>query len=163
MKNWELETETMILFWGGVFSNWAKFSFTLDNIEWNCVEQFMMAEKALLFGDNETYELILKTSDPKKQKALGRSVKNFDAAIWSEKARDLVYRGLVEKFKQNQELKTLLLSTGDKIIVEASPFDKIWGIGMDHLNPLALNQATWDGTNWLGELTMRAREELRNE
>lgn len=168
-KHWELETATGIYFWGGIFSNWyvdRKHMLELpvakgeSNGRFNCVEQYMMAKKARQFGDTVTEAKILLESDPRKQKALGRDVTPFDADAWSNVARDAVYPAVYTKFANNKFLCDLLLSTDDKVIVEASPYDKIWGIGVGTDENLDVN--TWRGKNWLGQLLMRARNEIRN-
>jgi ribA/ribD-fused uncharacterized protein len=143
------------------FSNWYPSEFVDSNaITFSNSEQYMMYHKAKLFGDNSKAEEILQTSDPSKAKKMGREVRNFDPDIWNKNARDIVYSGCLLKFSQNEEIKNFLLSTGDSVLVEASPYDQIWGIG------ISVKQATkgvqWRGTNWLGECLMRVRNTLRN-
>ncbi len=148
-------------FWEGPFSNWHLSTFTVDDITYNCGEQFMMYQKALVFGDTKIAEQILKTHSPKLQKVFGRKVSNFDPVVWDSVCVEIVYQGLLAKFLQNPDLKQILLNTGDKIIAEASPYDKIWGIGLSEYDSLALNQATWQGKNYLGIVLMKVREEIR--
>jgi ribA/ribD-fused uncharacterized protein len=148
------------LFWGGWPSNWHKAPFVIDGITFNCVEQWMMWSKAVLFGDDEAATKILATKNPRDQKALGRAVRGFEAAPWSACAREIVYRGVLEKFRQNPELCDKLLATWSDTIVEASPEDLIWGIGLHQDDPDATNPSKWRGTNWLGEALMQARDEL---
>jgi ribA/ribD-fused uncharacterized protein len=164
--NWELETDTGIYFWGGILSNWAKFGFVADlpggqRLEFNCAEQYMMAVKAEFFKDYVIAERIMNSSDPKKQKALGRMVSGYSDERWNPVARDLTYPGIFAKFDQNEGIKKALLGTGNKIIVEASPLDKKWGVGLAHNDMRIFDQTQWLGTNWLGELLMRARNDLR--
>lgn len=171
-KYWELETATGIYFWGGIFSNWyidSKHVLELPiakgepNGRFNCVEQYMMVKKARQFGDMITEVKILLESDPRKQKALGREVKPFVEDVWSNAARDAVYPAVYTKFATNKFLSDLLLSTDNKVIVEASPYDKIWGIGIGTDEGVNLDDvSTWQGKNWLGQLTMCARNDLRN-
>lgn len=161
--------EGMILFWGGVYSNWYPSKFVVNNVEFNCGEQFMMYEKARLFGDTASMEAILNEPNPREQKALGKKVKNekgepwtdADKEKWALAARDLVYVGLLEKFQQNPHLKNVLENSMELEIVEASPTDCIWGIGLAEDNPDATNKSKWKGTNWLGEVIMRVRSTLR--
>ena len=150
-------------FWSGnsVFSQWHKSSFTdEDEQKYVTCEQYMMAQKAKLFNDMKAYEEILKTASPKKCKSLGRKVKGFDEKTWCEHREQIVYNGNLLKFSQNPDLKKILLDTGDKIIVEASPYDKIWGIGIRENNPNATNPAKWRGLNLLGKALSKVRTEL---
>ena len=121
-----------------------------------------MHKKALLFNDMDTAHKILQETNPKKIKQLGRKVKSFDAKIWNENAQDVVYRGLLLKFSQNEWMKTYLLSTSNKRLVEASPSDKIWGIGMSQKHALNTSEMDWPGTNWLGKCLERVRDSLIN-
>lgn len=105
---------------------------------------------------------ILKESDPRKVKGLGRAVENFDADLWNKNARAAVRDGCYLKFSQNKEMATALLKTGSQILVEASPSDKIWGIGFSAAEALSVPKSQW-GTNWLGEVLMEVRELLRKD
>ncbi|CAC5419604.1 unnamed protein product [Mytilus coruscus] len=142
------------------YSQWYKSDFTVDGIKFNCAEQYMMYSKAILFGDDKTAEKILNTSDPRKQKDLGRLVENFDKGLWDDSCSAIVERGNKAKFSQNQELKTTILKTYPKMLVEASPVDKIWGIGLDEKNPNAWDCKTWKGQNLLGKALTKVRNEL---
>jgi ribA/ribD-fused uncharacterized protein len=113
-------------------------------------EQFMMMGKAALFGDREIFNAMSKTNCPKQQKKLGRKVSNFDAHVWDKYSVDIVKLGNYLKFSQNDELRKKLLETGNAILVEASPLDKIWGIGLRFDNPKVNNPVNWKGTNLLG-------------
>ena len=121
-----------IFFWGGIFSQWARCFFVdpKTKTRYNCNEQMMMAEKAKLFGDSVACEAILKNKDPREQKAIGRLVENFDAETWDKKAFGIVKYANYLKFSQTDNWRQLLLMTEDYEIVEASPEDKIWGIGL---------------------------------
>ena len=144
------------------FSQWFPCSFTIDEVTYPSAEHFMMAEKARLFDDSENLEKILTASSPALAKKLGRLVKNFDAATWNKESFDIVYRGNFAKFGQNQDFKEFLINTGNKIIVEASPFDKIWGIGMKQQNEKIHDPLLWNGLNLLGFALMKTRDELVN-
>lgn len=151
-------TEQFTFFWNGPFSQWHPSAFIVNDITFKCAEQYMMYQKAMLFGDEDTVGKILTTNDPRKQKSLGRMVSDFDPNRWNEVARDVVFAGNVEKFAQNADLKEMLLQTKGTTLVEASPYDKIWGIGLNESDPRALNRETWRGTNWLGEVLTEVRE-----
>lgn len=161
-----MSEEKFTLFYGnsdatkGVFSQWHICRFNVDGIEYNCAEQFMMASKARLFGDKKCEEAVMEAKHPRDQKAIGRLVKPFDAGKWDSVARDLVYEGNYAKFTQNDDLKETLLSTQGTTLVEASPYDQIWGIGRGLSDPLALKRETWNGTNWLGEVLTKLRHDL---
>lgn len=148
-------------FWGGPFSQWYPSKFTIDEVEYNCAEQYMMAEKARLFADDDAETAIMASKDPRVQKALGRLVKNFVADEWNAVARDVVYDANWAKFVQNDDLLNYLLDTvSGMYIVEASPEDKIWGIGMGANHPDINDPTKWQGTNWLGEVIMKVRQDI---
>lgn len=159
----ELTTKNFVFFWNGVFSQWYFSKFTIDGVTYNCCEQYMMAKKALFFKDIDAYNAIMGTTSPREQKAFGRGVKNFNTEKWNEVCREFVYQGNLAKFSQNSKLKAMLMATKDKELVEASPYDTIWGIGMGVENPNIENKEKWLGTNWLGEAIMRVREELKEK
>lgn len=148
------------LFYGGVFSNWHQSDFTWKDIVFTCGEQYMMFRKALLFKDTDSCMKILKTIDPKEQKALGRKVKNYDDATWAAIREDVMVEGLFEKFNQNRKLKAKLLATGDTTLAEASKWDCVWGIGLTAEDPLAQDMKNWRGQNLLGNVLMRVRDQL---
>lgn len=154
-------TDKYLFFWGGFLSQWAKCKFTENNISFNTCEQYMMYHKAMVFSDTVTAQEILKVSDPKKQKALGRKVKGFNDKAWDLHKYQTVIQGNFLKFSQNPKLKESLLATGDKILVEASPFDRIWGIGLAAENDLVLDEKNWRGQNLLGKALMDVREKLK--
>ena len=145
-------------FWGGPCSQWAHSPFDEFGAEFNCTEQFMMAAKAKVFGDDETFELIMEEQLPNNQKALGRKVKGFDVNIWNEIARDYVTLGNVNKFIANHTVLEFIHENADTFFVEASPYDKIWGIGMAATDPGINDPKNWKGTNWLGECINNARD-----
>ena len=158
-----MKTDKYVFFWGGTFSQWCPSEFTIDGVKYNCCEQYMMAKKALLFKDMDAYSEIMNTKGPKEQKAIGRRVKNFNKDKWEAVCREIVYEANYAKFTQNHIMKDELLLTGDREIVEASPEDKIWGIGMHESDPNILDKSKWKGTNWLGEAIMRVRDEFDKE
>lgn len=147
-------------FWGGECSQWYKAPIKIDGHTYNCNEQYMMAEKARLFNDQDALDAILKISNPRKQKALGRSVKGFDQNEWEKIARLVVYRANWAKFSQHKDLFNFLLGTKKLKIVEASPEDTVWGIGLHENDPDILDESKWKGTNWLGEAIMQVRDDL---
>lgn len=156
-------TDKFVLFYGGSFSQWFPSSFEIDKITYNCTEQWMMACKARMFQDEESEKAIMSTSKPWEQKAIGRQVKNFKEETWEKDAKRLVKQGNKAKFDQNPELKKVLMDTESRLLVEASPTDVIWGIGLAEDDPKAVDRNNWRGTNWLGEIITELREEYRNK
>lgn len=155
----------MTLFFGAEdpLSNWHRCRFEFRGRQFTCVEQFMMYAKAMLFDDCQVAEAILVAPDPRAQKKLGREVKGFDESVWVEKRESIVTVGCREKFRQNPALATVLLATGDTVLVEASPYDCIWGVGLAWNDPRILDQRRWLGTNLLGKALMKVREILATE
>ena len=143
------------------FSQWWRSRFVADGVTYETAEQYMMAAKARLFGDDDALERILAAEDPSKVKALGREVQGFDEARWAAARFDAVTAGSIAKFSSTPELRAYLLSTGDSVLVEAAPRDRIWGIGLGRENLLVAEPAKWRGLNLLGFALMRARELLR--
>jgi ribA/ribD-fused uncharacterized protein len=156
-------TDKYVFFWGGVCSQWHASEFEIDGQKYTCAEQYMMYKKALLFEDEEVANAIMRTNSPKEQKALGRKVRGFNKDRWEDVCREYVYEANYAKFTQNPYMLEELKTYGHREIVEASPEDKIWGIGMHETNPDILDKSKWDGTNWLGEAIMRVRDELLTE
>ena len=153
--------QTYTFFWGGPFSQWYPATFNIEGIEYNCAEQYMMFQKALFFGDEKIAREIMKTKDPKDQKALGRKVKPFNEDTWNRVVRTIVYKGNYAKFTQNKNLLKVLLTNNNDVFVEASPNDKIWGIGLAATDPRAQDPSQWLGTNWLGVILTRLRADLK--
>lgn len=151
------------LFWGNWPSNWEPSPFILDGQKYNCVEQWMMAEKARLFGDKVTRAKILRARYPKAQKELGRQVNGFNDELWVPSRYQIVLKGTLAKYRQNQHLKELLLATGDAPFVECSPYDGIWGIALGAKDPDATNPLKWKGANLLGRAIDEARRLIRLE
>ena len=144
----------------GCFSQWQKSFFTVGDIEYFCAEQFMMAYKADLFNDLIALEKILNSHHPKDIKELGRSIMNFDENIWNNNKYSIVLTGNYHKFKQNEEMKLILLNTKNNIIVEASHYDKIWGIALPDDDINIKNPNYWKGENLLGFALMEVRDML---
>lgn len=142
-------------------SQWWPSPFTVDGVTYQTAEHWMMAGKARLFGDEETAEKILAATDPKQVKALGRKARAFDAEAWDREKFAIVREGSFQKFLQNAELRAFLLSTGDKILVEASPVDPVWGIGLAADDTAAADPTQWRGENLLGFALMDARARIR--
>jgi ribA/ribD-fused uncharacterized protein len=164
-------TPKYVLFWGhqrnadgsigkGCFSQWFEASFQVDSETYLTAEHFMMAEKARLFGDAETRASILAARTPAEAKKLGRGVKGFDDALWEQSRFDIVVRANEAKFSQNQALRDYLLTTGDRVLVEVSPVDRIWGIGLAATDDRALEPRAWCGLNLLGFALMEVRARL---
>lgn len=165
MKSNYTETDEFVLFWNGPYSNWWPVKFHMiteyGKKYFNCAEQAMMYHKAMLFNDVEIAKEIMKSDSPKEQKALGRKVKNFNANKWDNSCIEIVTRILIAKFSSNDEMIKLILDTGEKTLVEASPVDKIWGIGLSEDDPRATEPDLWKGKNYLGICLMRAREIIK--
>lgn len=142
-------------------SQWYESPFEAGGTTYLTAEHYMMAEKARLFGDGDTRAKILASTRPDTAKALGRVVAGFDDRRWAERRFDIVVAANLEKFQQNPDLKTFLLGTGDSVLVEASPVDSIWGIGLAADDPNAGNPAAWKGLNLLGFALMQVRDRLR--
>ena len=156
-----VETPELVLFLTSEFSQWYPSDFTSkEGVTFNCCEQFMMYSKAMLFGDTETAQKILKAETPREQKELGRGVKNFDKEVWEQHARDIVYEGNYYKFTQNPALWRALSDTGNKRLVEAADYDQVWGIGLRADDPDAQDPAKWKGANWLGDTLTSLRDDL---
>ncbi len=143
------------------FSQWWDCKFTVDGVEYHTAEQYMMAQKALLFGDEKTLSEIMAAKHPHEFQKLGRKVSGFVQKLWDKKCCQIVIEGNIAKFSQNEELKAFLLGTGNRILVEASPLDRIWGIGMDENDSGIENPFLWKGTNFLGFALMEVRDKLR--
>lgn len=120
----------------------------------------MMAEKARLFGDRKREAMIMSAASPADQKRYGRQVVGFDNESWRREAKRIVKEANVAKFSQNPDLRQELMLTVGTTLVEASPEDHIWGIGLHRDDPKALSRNTWRGTNWLGEVLTEVRKEF---
>lgn len=156
-----------LYFWGhkgkkGFYSQWYMDApFKVDGILYKTAEHWMMAHKAKLFNDDINFNAALAVDHPGDTKDIGRAVRGFDNDVWTQHRFDIVVRGNVHKFSQHPHLLKQLLETGDKVLVEASPFDHIWGIKLGAADPRAHNPKTWRGQNLLGFALMEVRERLR--
>lgn len=164
--------EDFVFFWGhtdraaGVgkhcLSQWYQAPMIVDNVYYNCMEQYIMAEKARLFHDYDIEARIMAEYSQMTIKKLGRQVAGYVDSEWKAVRQQVSVKGNIAKFSQNNALGEYLLSTGDKIIVEASPKDTIWGIGLAEDSADAINPRRWRGENILGFALMEVREYLRD-
>lgn len=145
---------------GDEFSNWHRCEFSYRGFTFTSVEQFMMFSKAKLFADERSADAVMATNDPAQQKAIGRKVTGFEESLWHRKRESIVYVGCREKFAQNRALRSVLFASNPTVLVEASPWDRIWGVGLDARNPDITDPAKWRGQNLLGETLMRVRDAL---
>ena len=158
-----MKSEKYHLFWRGPFSQWLPSNFTVNGVKYTYAEQYMMHQKALLFGDKETAKKIMDAKDPHTQKHLGREVKNFNNEKWINNRERIVYEGNYAKFTQNKDLYDILMQTGDKTLVEASPVDKVWGIGLAEDDPNSQDETKWKGLNLLGKVLTKLKEDLKEK
>jgi ribA/ribD-fused uncharacterized protein len=161
--------ETYICFWkpnetNGYLGNWYNSPFTIDNIQFINSEQYFMWRKLKEFDpDNDQLEKeLLKSTNSAEMKAIGQQVKNYKDKVWATIRYDVMKTGLLQKFIQNPHLLTKLLNTKDAILVEASPRDKIWGIGLNAEHAMSVGKENWPGENLLGKCLMEVREMLKN-
>lgn len=163
---------TYLFFWGhkqsgtgitkSCLSQWYPAAFVVDGLKYKTAEHFMMAEKARLFGDRISEQQILSAETPDRAKALGRKVTGFSSEIWEIHRSEIVRKGNLHKFSQRSELGRFLLSTGNQVLVEASPVDSIWGIGLAAEDARANDPSLWQGENLLGFALMQVRDQLIN-
>lgn len=164
-------TADFLFFWGhtpkradavdaACLSQWFPRGFTLDAVRYRTAEHWMMAEKARLFRDEAALGRILAAETPADAKKIGREVRGFDGAVWGAARSEAVVRGNVAKFGEHADLGAFLRATGDRVLVEASPRDRVWGIGMGASNPDARAPSRWRGLNLLGFALMEARSRL---
>ncbi|MCK8680358.1 NADAR family protein [Streptomyces lichenis] len=144
-------------------SQWWPSPFTVDGVEYATAEHWMMAGKARLFGDAEAERRAVAASSPALAKKAGRLVRGFDEETWARERFGIVVEGSAHKFAADPGLASYLLSTGDRVLVEASPMDRIWGIGLPADDERTLDPARWRGLNLLGFALMEARTQLRTE
>lgn len=160
-----------LMFWGyrpqadgsvgkGCLSQWWPCRFTVDGVDYASAEHWMMAAKARLFGDDDAVPQILAARTPAEAKNLGRLVRGFDEQAWAARRFELVVEGNVAKFGQDSALCGFLLATAQRVLVEASPHDRIWGIGLGAANERASDPERWRGLNLLGFALMEARDQL---
>ena len=158
-------SDDVVFFWHppSAFSQWTLSPFTVYLVEYNCAEQFMMASKPRLFGDDTALSAILATKDPREQKRLGRHVCLFDPELWRSECEHIVLHGNLAKFSQNEEMRLALIQTGDHRLAEASPHDTLWGIGLSARDPRASSTDSWCGQNLLGQALENARQIFRRD
>ena len=157
--------DDVVLFWHppSAFSQWTPSPFVVDLVEYNCAEQFMMASKARLFGDDTALPAILASDNPREQKRFGRQVRHFDHELWQTKCDNIVLSGNLAKFSQNEEMRLALENTGSRRLAKASPHDNVWGIDLSASGPRAASPASWCRQNLLGQALEHAREFLRRD
>lgn len=143
-----------------VFSNWHPCQFSYHGVAFTSAEQFMMYAKAMLFDDDACATQILSVSAPKKQKSIGRRVKGFDQATWEARRESIVFVACREKFSQNPDFKAMLLGTAPTVLVEARPYDRIWGVGIGERDARISDPRAWRGLNLLGTTLMKVRDAL---
>jgi ribA/ribD-fused uncharacterized protein len=162
-----------LMFWGhrppagggagkGCLSQWWPAPFIVDGVVYPTAEHFMMAGKVLVFGDVETAEQVARAPHPGAAKALGRQVRGFDEQMWAQQRFGIVVTGNLAKFSQHPELGRFLLATGERVLVEASPRDRVWGIGLTADDERAASPHTWRGLNLLGFALMEVRYRLKD-
>ena len=167
------ETFKYLFFWGHTplkdqktgpfcFSQWYPAAFVVNGITYPTAEHWMMAEKARLFDDIEIAQKIISCTNPGEVKKLGRQIKGFNEEIWTENRFEIVVTGNLHKFTQHKEFKEYLLNTNERVIVEASPVDNIWGIGLAKDSKEIENPNTWKGLNLLGFALMEVRDRISN-
>ncbi|TCC88004.1 NADAR family protein [Pedobacter frigiditerrae] len=167
----ENKAQKFLFFWGDgnpttsritktCLSQWYLSPFTVDEITYQTAEHWMMAKKASLFNDEDTLAKILKAKSPAEAKKLGREVKNYSDELWLRNRYQIVKQGNYYKFIQHPKLKEFLQQTQKRVLVEASPNDTIWGIGLTHDHPNATIPEKWNGLNLLGFALMEVRDEL---
>ena len=144
----------------GALSQWQRAHFTVDGVEFNCAEQYMMYRKALLFGDERMAAKILEATKPFDHKRMGQQVQGFDQDTWVEARIDIVLTGNRAKFGQNDGLAKKLLRTEGTLLAEVNPRDEIWGIGLAEADPRVQDPSQWQGINLLGSILMEIRREL---
>jgi ribA/ribD-fused uncharacterized protein len=173
LKNEVTDNENLnfVYFWGHTnklneavgkfcFSQWYDSPFVVDGVTYKTAEHWMMAKKALLFGDLEIFEKIVRAEKPDEVKGLGRRISGFNDEIWIAERYEIVKTGNLHKFEQHPELAKYLLSTSERVLVEASPVDYIWGIGLAQDHADVANPINWLGLNLLGFALMEVRDLL---
>jgi ribA/ribD-fused uncharacterized protein len=158
-----MENKKYTFFWetASPFSQWHPVGFTIDNIFYKTAEHYMMWKKAMLFGDIIKADEVLQTNHPRDTKKKGKEVSGFKKEEWEQHCRSFVYEGNYAKFTQNPSMLKTLMDTGDTLLVEAAPNDKIWGIGLNEKDAKEIPEEEWPGTNWLGLALTELRENLK--
>jgi ribA/ribD-fused uncharacterized protein len=161
-----MDHNNFVFFWkkdatNGIFSNWSEHTIVENGITYNTAEHYLMYHKAILFNDTVIAKKILLANGPLSVKNLGRQVSGYNDETWHKHRENIMYNALKLKTEQNDDVREALLATENKIIAEASPYDKIWGIGYEQFNNHALNQSKW-GLNLLGRSWMKLRDVISN-
>lgn len=155
------ETDEFYFFWKHQFGQWTIREINApDGNSYNCCEQYMMYQKALLFSDLENAKRIINEEDPAKQQKIGREIRNFNTELWDMHKIGIVWYGNYLKFSQHQDLNERLQATGNKTLVEASPYDLVWGVGFSAKDDKILNPSNWRGINLLGKILISVRTAL---
>jgi ribA/ribD-fused uncharacterized protein len=152
--------EAFTFFWKHRLSQWHRAPFVVGGVTFTHAEQYMMYAKALLFGDCEAAEKILAAESPREQQLIGRAVRGYEESVWVLFREGIVFAGNHARFSQNPDQRELLFATRGTTLVEASPHDRVWGIGLAADDPRALDRSQWLGLNLLGESLTRVRESL---
>ena len=171
-KGREKDKVEYLYFWGhaprrdgalahSCFSQWWPSPFTADGVEYATAEHWMMAAKARLFGDTDAERAALTARTPAEAKRAGRLVRGFDDQVWERERFGIVVEGSVRKFSSDEALRGYLVGTGERVLVEASPVDRVGGVGLAAADPRIGDPAGWRGLNLLGFALMEARERLR--
>jgi ribA/ribD-fused uncharacterized protein len=147
----------------GCLSQWWPVAFEVDGTAFASAEHWMMWRKAVLFDDEEAAGRVLGAATPADAKKIGGEVRGFRKDVWTAERFDVVVAGNVAKFGQHDDLRAFLLGTGSRVLVEASPSDRIWGIGLTEADPRAADPRSWRGLNLLGFALMEARAQLRDQ
>ena len=145
----------------GFLSNWYLSEFTVDGVSFSSMEQYMMYKKAVLFEDTDIAAQIMDTDDVVAIKEFGRRVSGYNDSVWNGMRQVIIYKGLIEKFRQNKDLLKALLNTGNNILAECAVNDHIWGIGLSMTDDRRNDINAWKGQNLLGYSLMLVRDELR--
>lgn len=157
-------TDNYIFFYGGncIYSNFTLHNLFVDGNHFTCVEQYYQFKKAMHFADTKTaIAIMLAGLNPHKQKKLGQQVNGFDKTEWHKHAYDVMYKGVLCKFDNDEAFRRELLVTGNRQFVEASPTDLVWGVGLAEHDPNIHNPENWLGTNWLGQIITQVRAAIR--
>ncbi len=152
--------EAFTFFWKHRLSQWHRAPFAVGSVTFTHAEQYMMYAKALLFGDRDAAARILAAETPREQQEIGRGVRGFDESVWVLFREGVVFAGNYARFSQNPDQRELLFATRGTTLVEASPHDRVWGIGLAADDPRAQDRSQWLGLNLLGEALTRVREAL---
>ena len=159
------EGNFVTMFYGrrALLGNFVITPFQLDNLWFNCSEQYFQYQKAMFFGDHQTAKAILNSQSPDVQKQLGRQVSGYHEEMWANERESVMEKGCTAKFLQNQNAKNVLLATGNNVLSESTQFDLIWGSGKaiwDRFNGAEIS--SWNGQNKMGQVLMKVRDLIRD-